>query len=178
MIAHDIRGTLRLMRSQPVLSSAIVLMLALGIGATTAIFSVVYSVLLKPLPFPDPDRIVQVSGALTSRGWTSVSLTEANFWDLHERNRTLSEFGILSFESFTLIGTGEPERVSGGAVTTGFFRALGVRPVAGRLFETGEDLPGAAAASCSSGIDSGPSASAATRPSSAASSRSTTSRTQ
>lgn len=142
VVLHDIRGTLRLMRSQPTLSTTIVLMLALGIGATTAIFSVVYGVLLKPLPFPDPDRIVQVSGSLPSRGWTSITLTEANFWDLHDRNRTLEEFGILSFESFTLTGVAEPQRVSGGEVTTGFFRALGVKPIAGRLFEKGEDLPG------------------------------------
>jgi len=142
VVLHDIRGTVRLMRSQPALSAAIVLMLALGIGATTAIFSVVYGVLLKPLPFPDPDRIVQVNGSLPARGWASISLTEANFWDLYDRNRTLVEFGILSFESFTLTGVAEPERVSAGEVTTGFFRALGVRPTAGRLFEKGEDLPG------------------------------------
>src|SRR5262245_41348164 len=142
VIVHDMRGSLRLMRSQPVLSSAIVLMLALGIGATTAMFSVVYGVLLKPLPFPDPDRIVQVYGALPDRGWRNITLTEANFWDLYDRNRTLEEFGILSFESFTLTGGAEPQRVSSGEVTTGFFRALGVKPILGRLFEKGEDLPG------------------------------------
>jgi predicted permease len=142
VLVHDVRGTLRLMRSQPMLSSAIVLMLALGIGATTAIFSVVYGVLLKPLPFPDPDRLVQVNGSRPDRGWASITLTEANFWDLYDRNRTLEDFGVLSFESFTLTGAAEPERVSGGEVTTGFFRALRATPVAGRLFEKGEDLPG------------------------------------
>jgi putative ABC transport system permease protein len=142
VVVHDIRGAVRLMRSQPVLSTAIVLMLALGIGATTAIFSVVHGVLLKPLPFPDPDRLVQVRGSIPSRGWNRITLTEANFWDLYDRNRTLEEFGILSFESFTLTGIAEPQRVSAGEVTTGFFRALGVRPVLGRLFEKGEDLPG------------------------------------
>ena len=126
----------------PVLSTAIVVMLALGVGATTAIFSVVYGVLLKPLPFPEPDRIVQVSGTRLDRGWTTVSLTEANFWDLHDRNRTLEDFGIFSFTSFSMTGVGEPERLSGGEVTTGLFRSLGVRPVVGRLFEKGEDLPG------------------------------------
>jgi predicted permease len=124
------------------LSSAIVLMLALGIGATTAIFSVVYGVLLRPLPFPESDRIVEVSGSLPDRGWTSITLTEANFWDLHDRNRTLEDFGILSFESFTLTGMAEAQRVSAGEVTTGFFRALGVRPILGRVFEKGEDQPG------------------------------------
>jgi putative ABC transport system permease protein len=142
VVIHDIRGTLRLMRSQPVLSAGIVLMLALGIGATTAIFSVVHGVLLKALPFPEPERIVQVSGSIPSRGWTSASLSEANFWDLHDQNRTLEEFGALSFESFSLTGFELPERLSGGAVTVGFFRSFGVRCVVGRLFEPGEDRPG------------------------------------
>jgi putative ABC transport system permease protein len=142
VVVHDVRGALRLMRAQPVLSSTIILMLALGVGASTAIFSVVYGVLLKPLPFPEPDRIVQVSGSRLDRGWATVSLTEANFWDLHDRNHTLDAVGLLSFTSFTMTGRAEPERLSGGEVTTGFFRSLGVRPVAGRLFEPGEDLPG------------------------------------
>jgi putative ABC transport system permease protein len=130
------------MRSQPLFSAAVVGMLALGVGATTAIFSVVYGVLLKPLPFPEPDRIVQVWGSLPERGWRRSSLTEANFWDLHDRNRTLEAFGALGGASFSLTGFELPERVSGSRVTTGFFRALGARPVAGRLFEPGEDEPG------------------------------------
>ena len=142
VIVHDLRGSLRVMRAQPIMSFAIVLMLAVGVGATTAIFSVVYGVLLKPLPFPDAERIVQVSGSLPSRGWTSVTLTEANFWDLHDQNSTLESFGILGFGSFTLTGFDAPERISAGRVTTGFFRSLGVRPLAGRLFEPGEDQPG------------------------------------
>ena len=142
VVVHDIRGSFRVMRAQPIMSLAIVLMLAVGVGATTAIFSVVYGVLLKPLPFPDADRVVQVSGSLPSRGWTRVSLTEANFWDLHDQNSTLESFGILASGSFTLTGLDAPERISAGRVTTGFFRSLGVRPVAGRLFEPGEDQPG------------------------------------
>ncbi len=86
-------------------------MLALGIGATTAIFSVVYGVLLKPLPFPDPDRIVQVWGTLPVAPAGARSLTEANFWDMRDRNRTFEEFGALHGASFTL--TGEASRRSG-----------------------------------------------------------------
>jgi putative ABC transport system permease protein len=142
VFVHDLRGSLRVMRAQPIMSLAIVLMLAVGVGATTAIFSVVYGVLLKPLPFPDADRLVQVSGTLPSRGWTRITLTEANFWDLHDQNSTLESFGMLGFGSFTLTGLDAPERISAGRVTTGFFRSLGVRPVAGRLFEPGEDQPG------------------------------------
>ena len=144
VILRDVRGTVRLMRSQPALTAGIVLMLALGIGATTAIFSVVYGVLLKPLPFPEPDRLVQVWGSMPSRGLSSMSLTEANFWDLRDMNQSLSDLGALHGASFTLTGFEIPERVTGATVSVGFFRSLGVRPVAGRVFEPGEDAPGAA----------------------------------
>ena len=75
------------MRKQPVFTAAVLVMLALGIGATTAIFSVVYGVLLKPLPFPEPDRLVQVFGSVPMRSISTTSLTEANFWDLRDTNR-------------------------------------------------------------------------------------------
>ena len=146
MRPQDIRSVLRLARKQPFFSGAIVLMLALGIGASTAIFSVVYGVLLKPLPFPEPDRIVQVWGALPARQLTNLSLTEANFWDMRDWNRAFEELGALHSASFTLTGEGmAPERVSGATVSVGFLRALAVQPVAGRLFTPGEDDPGAPA---------------------------------
>jgi putative ABC transport system permease protein len=142
VIKRDIQSTLRLMRKQPFFTGGVVLMLALGIGATTAIFSVVYGVLLRPLPFPEPERLVQVWGSVPARGLARNSLTEANFWDMRDLNRTFEELGAYHGDSFTLTGSGTPERVSGGRVSVGFFRALGVRPVAGRLFEPGEDEPG------------------------------------
>jgi putative ABC transport system permease protein len=143
VILRDVRGTMRLMRSQPALTAGIVLMLALGIGATTAIFSVVYGVLLKPLPFPEPDRLVQIWGSMPSRGLATMTLTEANFWDMRDMNQSLSELGALHSASFTLMGFEMPERLTGARVSAGFFRSLGVRPVAGRIFEPGEDDPGA-----------------------------------
>jgi putative ABC transport system permease protein len=146
MRGQDVRAVMRFMRKQPFFSAAIVLMLALGLGASTAIFSVVYGVLLKPLPFPEPERIVQVWGSLPQRQLDQVSLTEANFWDMRDWNRAFEELGALHGASFTLTGEGmAPERVSGATVSVGFFRALGVTPVAGRLFATGEDEPGAMA---------------------------------
>ena len=108
MILRDVRGTMRLMRSQPAMTTGIVLMLALGIGATTAIFSVVYGVLLKPMPFPEPDRLVQVWGSIPSRGLPTVTLTEANFWDMRDMNQSLSDFGALHGASFTLTGFETP----------------------------------------------------------------------
>ena len=145
MRGQDVRAVMRFMRKQPFFSAAIVLMLALGLGASTAIFSVVYGVLLKPLPFPEPERIVQVWGSLPARQLDQVSLTEANFWDMRDWNRAFEEFGALHGASFTLTGEGmAPQRVSGSTASVGFFRALGVQPVAGRLFAPGEDEPGSA----------------------------------
>jgi putative ABC transport system permease protein len=143
MRGYDIRSTLRLIRRSPALAAGIVVMLGLGIGASTAIFSVVHGVLLKALPFPEPDRLVRVWGALPARNLSNVSLTEANFWDLRDRNASLSEFGAWHGASFTLTGVAAPERLRGATVSVGFFRALAPRPVAGRLFEPGEDDPGA-----------------------------------
>jgi hypothetical protein len=138
MRPQDVRAVVRLTRKQPFFSAAIVLMLALGLGASTAIFSVVYGVLLKPLPFPEPDRIVQVWGTLPARQLAQLSLTEANFWDMRDWNRAFEELGALHSASFTLTGEGmSPERVTGATVSVGFFRALAVQPVAGRLFTPG-----------------------------------------
>ena len=144
MRIQDIRSTLRLMRTRPLFAIANVLLLALGLGATTAIFTVIHSVLLQPLPFPDSDRIVQVWESLPARGFSRMSLTEAFIWDIRDMNRSLVDYGGFHGASFTLTGGDSPQRVNGALVSTGFFRALGVAPVVGRLFAPGEDAPGAA----------------------------------
>lgn len=138
----DFRQAIRNMRKNRGSTLLAVLMLAVGIGATTAIFSVFYSVLLKPLPFPEPARLVQIWESRVKNQWNQASFTEANFWDIQERNRTFE--GIASFHSFTanLIGSGDPEQVSGAAISAGFFHVLGVKPVAGRDFLPDEDRPG------------------------------------
>jgi putative ABC transport system permease protein len=143
MRKQDIRSALRLIRTQPMFTASIVLMLALGIGATTAIFSVVRGVLLEPLPFPDADRLVQVWGAIPSRNLRRIALSEANAWDVADMNRSFSALGSWHGESFTLTGSGDAERLSGGRVSTGFLRALSPRTVLGRLFQDGDDAVGA-----------------------------------
>jgi putative ABC transport system permease protein len=145
IMMRDIRSALRRMRARPLFSAAVVLMLALGIGATTAIFSVVDGVLLTPLSIPHPDRILEVWGAIPSRSIDQVSWAEANTWDLHDLNHSFSEFGSVHPASFSLTSGGEPDRVQGALVSVGFLRALGVSPVAGRFFDTGEDDAGAPA---------------------------------
>jgi predicted permease len=140
---QDIRLALRHIRRRPLFAAGIIVMLGLGIGATTAIFSVVNGVLLKPLPFPNSDRLVQVWGALPARNIDRMVWSEANFWDVHDLNRSFSAFGSWHVDSFTLTGGGEPERVAGARVSVGFFQALSPRPALGRLFEPGEDDLGA-----------------------------------
>src|SRR6476646_4871691 len=142
MRKQDVLGTLRFLRKQPLFAGAIVGMLALGIGPTTALWSVVYGVLLKPLPFPNADRIVEVWGAKPSSGWDRVSLSEANFWDMADMTHVFAEFGAHHGASAILLGGDAPEQVTAAFVSSGFFRSLGVRPVAGRLFSPADDAPG------------------------------------
>jgi putative ABC transport system permease protein len=144
-LKQDVRAALRQMRARPLLASAVVTMLALGIGASAAIFSVVYGVLLKPLPFPESDRIVEIFGSVPARAIDQTSLAEANTWDLLDMNQSFAEMGSIHGASFSLTGDGVPERVDGARVSVGFLRALGVTPLAGRLFEPGEDQSGAVA---------------------------------
>ena len=139
----NLRLAMRMLRKQPLFSSAILVMLALGIGATTAIFSVVQGVLLKPLPFPEAGRIQEVWATLPARNIAQTSFTEANFWDMRDLNRTFEEFGAWHGASFSLTGVDTPERLDGARVSVGFLRALGVRPIGGSLFAPGDDEPGA-----------------------------------
>jgi putative ABC transport system permease protein len=139
----DFRSTFRMLRHRPLFGAGVLLMLGLGIGATTAIFSVVDGVLLRPLPFPDQGQLVQVFGSVPSRNIEQTTLTQADSWDIRDMNRTLSAFGIWHGASFTLLEGDAAERISGGLVSVGFFAALNPRPVLGRLFVAGEDAPGA-----------------------------------
>ena len=138
----DLRYSARSMARSPAFTAIAILTMALGIGATATIFSVVRSVLLRPLPFPEADRIVQLSETRADRDMFEISFTYANFWDVHDLNRTLAAVGAIRWSSRNLTGGQEPMRLSVAGVTEGFFRALGVSPVAGRLFTRGEDEPG------------------------------------
>ena len=142
-IVADLRYGARAMVRNPAFSVIAVLTLALGIGANAAIFSVVRTVLLRPLPFPEPDRLVQVWESRLDRGWNQSSFTHANFWDVQDMNRSFSAIGAITFGSINLAARDNPELLSVAYVTTGFLRALGVTPVAGRVFADGEDRVGA-----------------------------------
>ena len=132
----------RALTKTPGITATALLTLALGIGATTGIFSVVYTVLLKGLPFPQPERLVQLWESRVQKGWHQSSFTLANFWDVRARNRTFEEVGALGYSTANLTGYGEPRAVSLGSASAGFFAALGVKPVLGRIFVNGDDQPG------------------------------------
>jgi putative ABC transport system permease protein len=142
-ILADLRYAARATTRTPGFTAIAVFTLALGIGANAAIFSVVNGVLLKPLPFPEPDRLVQVWESRLDRGWRQSSFTHANFWDVNDMNRSFSAMGAITWGTINLAGKDNPEQLGVAYVTTGFFRALGVTPIAGRTFADGEDRVGA-----------------------------------
>jgi len=138
--ADDVRFAVRLFVKRPAFASVAILTLALGIGATTAIFTVVDAVLLRPLPFPDADRLVQVR---IIAGGDDYPLPDTDFIAWRDQNRTCDVIAVWQPESATLTGAGAPEQIDAVAVTAGFFDVLGARPLVGRVFNTGEDAPGA-----------------------------------
>ena len=139
---RDIQQGLKTLRRVPGLVAVAVTTLALGIGANTIIFSVIYSVLLKPLVFPEPDRVVQVWMAFPERAIDRASWSHANFWDARDMATTFDDMGAMEFGDTNLTAMGDPEKLDGARVNAGFFRVLGVAPVAGRLLRAGEDAPG------------------------------------
>jgi putative ABC transport system permease protein len=118
------------------------LTLALGIGANTTIFSVLHSVLLRPLPYEDPDRIVMVFEKRVRENTLTNVVSPADFLDWKSQNRSFSHLAAMSYPMVDLTGEGEPERIAAGQVTSEFFGALGVPPARGRLFKAGDEQPG------------------------------------
>lgn len=138
----DCRQAFRAMKRNAGSTLLAIVMLGIGIGATTSIFSVFYSVLLQPLPFPQPERLVQVWETRLQHQWNRASFTEANFYDVRARNRTFEDMAIFHPLALNLTGSGDPEQVSAGVVSASFFRVLGVRLPVGRDFLPEEDQPG------------------------------------
>jgi len=122
-------------------TAIIVVVLALGIGANTAIFSVVNAALLRPLPYADPDRLVRLTE--DSPNVPQMSISYPNFLDWREQNKVFSGVAAMQFRSLNLTGKDEPERLAGRAVSAELFDVLGVKPSLGRSFAPEEDRPGA-----------------------------------
>ena len=141
-ILADIRYGLRIMLKQPGFTLVAVITLALGIGANTAIFSLVNSILLRPLPFREPDRLVRMVQASPKLGLTSWGVSQADFAAYREQNRSFESIAIYNTGATNLTGAGEPERLPIGTVTADFFKVFGVNPLLGRTFAVGEDVKG------------------------------------
>ncbi len=141
-VFSDLRQTFRAMRKNAGSTALAVLMLALGIGATTTIFSVFYSVLLQPLPFAEPQRLVEVWESRVRNNLGQTSFSEANFWDVRSRNHSFEDMGAFRGMGANMTGLGKPEQLSVGQVSAGFFHILGVKPVLGRDLLSDEDQPG------------------------------------
>jgi putative ABC transport system permease protein len=139
----DLRYGLRLLRHSPGFTAVAVGALALGIGANTAIFSTVDSVLLRPLPFTDPDRVVMVWEDNSTSSFPKNTPAPGNFVDWKKRNHVFSDMAATKGASANLTADGPPEQVVGRATTANFFDVLGVNPIAGRVFTEDEDRIGA-----------------------------------
>ena len=140
---NDLRYTFRMLRKTPLFTAAVVLTVALGIGATTAIFTVVNAVMLRPLPYANPDRLVWVAERNDRLNLATFSASVLNYLSWKEQAHSFDALGAVGFASFNLTGQGEPEQLTGGTLTPSIFPLLGVAPVAGRNFVDGEDKPGA-----------------------------------
>ena len=139
---QDLRLGLRMLMKNPGFSAVVVMTLALGIGANVALFSVVNGVLLNPLPFPQPEQLVTLDQSKPN--FETGAVPYPNFRDLQKENKTFTAMAISRGYGFSLLGTGEAERVSGRWISADFFSVLGVKPELGRTFAPGEDEPGAA----------------------------------
>ncbi|MGB6820558.1 MAG: ABC transporter permease, partial [Candidatus Acidiferrales bacterium] len=136
-LRQDICYGLRMLRKSPGFTAVAVLTLALGIGANTAIFSVINSVLLQRLPFPQPERVIVL------HRWTGSSIPYAEFQDMEAQNHSFELLALQRRESMNLTGAGEPERVIVRMVSPDFFPILGLKPLLGRTYTKDEDRLGA-----------------------------------
>ncbi len=140
----DLRYALRQLLKSPGFTLVAILALALGIGANTAIFSVVNAVLLRPLPYPDPDRLVMVREKTNT--FPNGSVSYPNYLDWRAGQRSFTDLALVRRQNYNfspIAGAGTPERLGGGLVTSNFLAVLGMKPLMGRDFEERDDVPGA-----------------------------------
>src|SRR4051812_36789086 len=141
-LTQDVRYGLRMLAKNPAFTAIAVLALALGIGANTAIFSVVNGILLRPLPYKNPDQLVVIWENATHLGFPKNTPSPANFLDWQRQSTVFTGMGAFAERTFNLTGVGEPERLDGRRVSANLFDLLGVKPILGRTFVPDEDKPG------------------------------------
>ena len=138
-LRQDLRHAFRSLRRSPGFTLGAVVTLALGIGANAAIFSALDAVVLRPLPYQDPERLVGVWNDWT--GTPRAAISPLEYFDYREQLRSFEHFGVSAGDAMTLTGAGEPVRIPLGVVSHGVLPALGVGPQLGRLFTPDEDTP-------------------------------------
>lgn len=141
MLWQDIRYAMRTLVKSPGFASVVILTLALGIGANTAIFSVVSAVLLQPLPFSQPDQLVALHGINTRTGETGRPLSYPDFADLRAQSQSLESAAAYDSSTSTLTGTGDPLHVETGVISASMLTVLRAKPMMGRDFVAAEDKP-------------------------------------
>jgi putative ABC transport system permease protein len=142
-LVQDLRYGLRMLRKSPGFTAVAVLTLALGIGANTAIFSIIDAVLLRPLPIHGPSRVVVIHDQFTKMGLPSIPVSAPDFVALSRRTDIFSNTAVLAGGNVNLTGAGRAERLEVLNVSSGFFPLMGVKPLQGRWFYPSEDRPGA-----------------------------------
>jgi predicted permease len=140
-LVRDGRFALRTMARKPAFTAMAVIIIALGVGANTAVFSLVRAVMLRPLPFASPDRLVMVWEDASFVNFPKNTPAPANFVDWKDRNEVFEDMAAVRIRDFNLTGDGEPEKVYGYGVTANFFSVLGVAPVIGRTIAPEDDRP-------------------------------------
>jgi MacB-like periplasmic core domain len=143
ILRQDLRHTVRSLSRAPGFAATAIVVTALGVGATTATFSILDSAWLRPLPFPEPERLVRVWQDQTFRGYPQLEVSPPNFRDFQRMSRSFEAMGASHSETANLVGQGEPRRLEGEAVTYELFPLLGVAPAFGRGFSAADDAAGA-----------------------------------
>ena len=141
MLRQDLRHATRVIRNNPAVTLTAILVLGIGIGATTTVFSIVNAVLLRPLPFPNADRLVVIEEASSAQGIDRMGPGFPDVLDYQRQAKSLESLGAFITGGFSLTGQGEPERVEGAWVSANLFDTLGINPILGRQFTREEDLP-------------------------------------
>src|SRR5262245_19548225 len=141
-LIQDLRFGARTLLKKPGFTLIASITLALGIGANTTIFSVVNAVLLRPLPYPNPDQLVMIWGRLPAYVPGNIGASAAEFADYRDQNRVFSSVATYTASSFNLTGSGEPERIVGSLASASLFPLLNIQPALGRAFLNAEDQPG------------------------------------
>ena len=143
-LLQDLNFALRMLRKNPGFTLVAVLTLALGIGANSAIFSVVHAVLLQPLPFKNPAQLLNISSASRQTGASGIPVSFTKFTQIQEQSHSLEASAAFYSATFSLVTEREPEAINGNRVSQNFFHVLGVSPQVGRDFLPAEEAPGAA----------------------------------